>query len=247
MGTLISLRDRTMTASAGTPRGWRSSAPPIRLTSRILSSGSEHELFAEIFESLSGSGVARDYLRRGKVRGFFRGEQLLAGYVLNAFAPFRYYSWVPEKVSEELRQAGLVEPYGVELTCMWITKGLRQLERNRIYVQMVADAFSSGKRMIFAGSRVEKLARIQKTTLPKTVYKGAATFEGTCEIYCANRYVMIANFAGTAIVQYARDLVRMICPIGSRPITGWMRVPVDAVRPSSEKARDLTSPKLNQP
>jgi hypothetical protein len=235
-----------MTASAGASGGRWSAARPMRLTSRILTSRSEHESFSEMFRLLGGSSVALDYLHGARVRGFFRGDELLAGYVLNARAPFRYSSWVPENARAALHKGGLVEPRCAELTCMWMTKGLRQLERNRIYVQTMADAFSCGKRLIFAGSRVEKVARIQKTTLPKTVYRGAAIFGGTCEIYCANRYVMIAHFVSAAIAKYARDLARMICRYEGRPVTGRMQVPVTTVRPSSSAAPDFTSAKLNQ-
>jgi hypothetical protein len=235
-----------MSASAGAPGGRWSAARPIRLSSRILTSRSEHASFAEMFESLGGSSVAHDYLRQAKVRGFFRGDELLAGYVLNTRAPFRYSSWVPEKARAELQKRGLVEPQCAELTCMWMTKGLRQLERNRVYLQTVADAFSCRRRLIFAGSRVEKVARIQKTSLPKTVYKGAATFGGTCEIYCANRYVMIACFVTVAIAKYARDIARMICRNEARPMTGRMRVPVTTVHPNSDAAPDFNTPKLKR-
>ena len=182
-----------------------------RLTSRILTNRSEHESFARMFESHGGNAVDLDYLCKAKVRGFFRGDELLGGYVLNARAPFRYSSWVRTEIRAQLHQRGyLVEATCAELTCMWMSKGLRKLERNRIYVQSVIDAFRSRKRFIFAGSCVDKIARIQKSSLPKTVYKGEATFAGTCEMYCATRYVMVANFAAAAIATYARDVARMI-------------------------------------
>lgn len=234
-----------MAASAREPGGRWLAPRSICLTSRILTSRSEHASFAKIFESLGGSGVALDYLRQAKVRGFFRGDELLAGYVLNTHAPFRYFAWVPEKARAELHNGGLVEPLSAELTCMWMTKRLRQLERNRVYVQIVVDAFSCGKRLIFAGSRVEGLARIQKACLPRTVYKGPATFDGTCEIYCANRYAMVAHLVTAAIPKYARDLARMIRRAWPRPTTG-RRVPITAVHPSSDGAPDFTNPNLVQ-
>ena len=63
------------------------------LTNRILSSPSELESFASMFASHGGKAVDFTYLRLATVRAFFRGDQLMAGYVLNARAPFRYLSW----------------------------------------------------------------------------------------------------------------------------------------------------------
>jgi len=210
-----------------------SAAGPMRLKRRILTSSSEHEAFARMFESLSGNTVALDYLRQAQVRGFFRGDELLAGYVVNARAPFRYSSWVPTQARAELHQRGcLVEPSSAEITCMWVSQILGKFDRNRIYVRSVVDLFCSGRRFIFAGSRVEKVARIQKTTLPKTVYRGEATFGGRCEIYCAHRYVMIAHFVGAIIAKYAQDVARLTCSGQVRRLKAWMRVP-DAALPQA--------------
>ena len=181
------------------------------LTSRILISHSERESFARMFQLLGGSAVPLDYLGHAKARGFFRGDELVAGYVLNARAPYRYSSWVPTQTRAELQQRGyLVEATCAELTCMWMSQEISKLERNRIYIQSVIDAFGMGKRFIFAGSRVEKVARIQKRSLSKSVYKGEATFEGMCEMYCATRYAMVAHFVVAVIARYAKDVARMI-------------------------------------
>jgi hypothetical protein len=227
-----------MAASTASSNEKGSAAGTIPLTSRTLSIDSELESFARTFESHGGNGVAPDYLRQARVRGFFRGDELVAGYVLNSRAPYRYSSWIPAQIGAELQQRGyLIEATCAELTCMWMGKGLRKLERNRIYVQLVADAFRSGKRFILAGSTVEKLARIQKCTLPKTVYRGESTFGGSCEMYCACRYRMVAYFVAAAIGTYARDVARITRNDLMRRARGWIRVSAFTRHPRPDAAQ----------
>jgi hypothetical protein len=120
---------------------------------------------------------------------------------------------------------------------MWMGKGLRKLERNRIYVQLVVDAFRSGKRFIFAGSTVEKVAHIQKCTLPNTVYRGESTFGGSCEMYSARRYRMVAYFVAAAISTYARDVARIMRNDLTRRARGWIRMPTFTGHPGPAAAR----------
>ena len=233
-----------MTASTASSNDKGSAASTIPLTGRMLSSDSELESFARMFGSHGGNAVAPGYLRQAKARGFFRGDELLAGYVLNSRAPFRYSSWVPAQIGAELQRRGyLVEATCAELTCMWMSKGLRKLERNRIYVQLVVDAFRSGKRFIFAGSTIEKLARIQKCTLPQTVYRGESTFGGSCEMYRAGRYRMVAYFVAVAIGTYTRDVARIIHHALRRRARGWIRMPAFTGHPGPDAAR-TTQPQI---
>jgi len=216
---------RTLTASSAAAAQAARARRPAALTSRLLGSAAERASFARMFELHGGSAVSLDYLERAQVRGFFRGAELLAGYVLNARAPFRYCAWLPPQARAELERRGcLVEPGCAEITCMWMSRTLRQLERNRIYVYSVVDAFASGKRLIFAGSTIDKVARKQKSSLPHTVYHGAASFAGTCEIYCADRYGMVAHFAAAAIAKYVRDLARQMCGAPLVRARAWLRL-----------------------
>jgi len=190
----------------------------MKLTTRILTSATELEAFAKTFEAMGGNAVPINYLLQARPRGFFRGRELVAGYVLNARAPFRYASWMPEGPRGEIARRGfLVEPTSAELTCIWMAKGkLTKLERDNVYVRSGIDAFRSGKPFIFGGSRVDALARTQKRVLSNTVYSGRATFDAPCEIYYASRSMMVFNMITAAFATYAQDLGRL----ASRRLTG---------------------------
>ena len=183
----------------------------MKLTTRILTSATELEAFAKTFEAMGGTAVPIDYLLQAQPRGFFRGRELVAGYVLNTRAPFRYASWIPEAPRGGIAGRGLlVEPTSAELTCIWMAKGgLTKLERDNVYVRSGIDALRSGKRFIFGGSRVDALARSQKRVLSNTVYAGRATFDAPCEIYYASRSIMIFNMIAVAVATYAQDLGRL--------------------------------------
>jgi len=190
----------------------------MKLTTRILTSVTELEAFAKTFEAMGGTAVPIDYLLQARPRGFFRGPELVAGYVLNTRAPFRYASWIPEGPRGEITRRGLlVEPTSAELTCIWMAKGrLTKLERDNVYVRSGIDALRSGRRFVFGGSRVDALARSQKRVLSNTVYSGRATFDAPCEIYHASRGMMVFNMIAAAFVTYGQDLGRL----ASRRLTG---------------------------
>ena len=190
----------------------------MKLTTRILMSATELEAFAKTFAAMGGTAVPIDYLRQARPRGFCRGGDLVAGYVLNTRAPFRYASWIPEGPRGDIAHRGfLVEPKSAELTCIWMAKGkLTKLERDDVYVRSGIDAFRSGKSFIFGGSRVDALARTQKRVLSNTVYSGRATFDAPCEIYYASRSMMVFKMIAAAFATYAQDLGRL----ASRRLTG---------------------------
>jgi hypothetical protein len=79
-----------------------------------------------------------------------------------------------------------------------------------VYLRSTVDTFRTEKRYVIAGSTVEALVRMQKRTLPRTIYHGLTAMGGTIDIYCATRYIMIIRIAAIAFVAYPRDLLRML-------------------------------------
>jgi hypothetical protein len=184
-----------------------------RFTSRILTNAKDKQAFALEFTSVGGNvQIPEEYLHRAAARGFFKGDELVAGYLFNDSAPFRYEMIIPAESRIELQKFGyLVEATSCELTCMWMRKGkLTRLQRNAVYLHSAADTFRTEKKYVIAGSVVEALARIQKQTLPRTIYHGLSAKGGTVEIYYATRYVMIIRIAVIALIAYPRDLLRLV-------------------------------------
>ena len=190
-----------------------SNATSTRFSSRILTDDADKRAFAMTYASVSGNvQIPEEYLRRATARGFFKNDELVAGYLFNESAPFRYETIISDQVRIELQKLGyLLESTSCELTCMWMLKGkLSRFERNAVYLRSTADTFRTKRRYVIAGSVVEALARMQKRTLPRTIYHGPSAKGGTVEIYCATRYIMILRIAVIAVVAYPRDLLRML-------------------------------------
>jgi len=184
-----------------------------RLTSRILTNGMDKRTFALNYFSVGGEvQIPEEYLNRVSARGFFKGEEMVAGYLFNDSAPFRYETIIPDESRVKLQKLGyLVESTSCELTCMWMRKGkLTKFERNAVYIRSTVDTFQTERRYVIAGSVVEALARMQKRTLPRTIYHGLLAKGGMIEIYCATRFIMIIRIAVVALIDYPRDLLRMV-------------------------------------
>lgn len=191
----------------------RNNRTSTRFTSRILTSDMDKQAFALNFFSVGGEvQISEEYLHRASARGFFKGDEMVAGYLFNESAPFRYETIIPAASRIELQKSGyLLESTSCELACMWMRKGkLTKFERNAVYIRSTVDTFRTERRYVIAGSVVEALARMQKRTLPRTIYHGPLAKGGTVEIYCATRYMMILRIAVIALVAYPRDLLRMV-------------------------------------
>jgi len=69
---------------------------PITIKTKLIENNPELlELFFTKFKLLAGNPVELNYLKRATVRGFFRNDELVAGYVFNQQAPFRLLTWLP--------------------------------------------------------------------------------------------------------------------------------------------------------
>jgi hypothetical protein len=183
-----------------------------RFTSRILTNGMDKRAFALNYFSVGGEvQIPEEYLNRASARGFFKGEEMVAGYLFNDSAPFRYETIIPDESRVKLQKLGyLVESTSCELTCMWMRKGkLTKFERNAVYIRSTVDTFQTERRYVIAGSVIEALARMQKRTLPRTIYHGLLAKGGMIEIYCATRFIMIIRIAVVALIAYPRDLLHM--------------------------------------
>jgi hypothetical protein len=136
---------------------------------------------------------------------------MVAGYLFNTSAPFRYETLIPAESRIELQKLGyLLESTSCELTCMWMRKSrLTKFDRSAVYIHSTVDTFRTKRRYVIAGSVVAALARMQKRTLPRTLYHGLMDKGGRIEVYCATRYIMIIRIAVIALIAYSRDFLRM--------------------------------------
>lgn len=151
------------------------------------------EEFRIQFELLSGNPVELSYLEASTVRGFFKKDSLVAGYVLNKQSPHRLLMWIPENVRQQMIERYI--PGGphscCELTCMWKDRStVSHWETNWVYMVAIYDGVFSGKQNILGGSFISKLATGQTRILDNVVYSGPSEFKNGahCIVYYATRY-----------------------------------------------------------
>ena len=188
-----------------------------RFTSRILKNDEDKQVFALAYDAIrrakgANGLIPEEYLGHAVIRGFFKDEEMVAGYSFNKVTPFRYEMAIPAAACVTLQNSGyLIESTSCELTCMWMLKGrLTPFERNAVYFRSVIDTFRAEKRFVIAGSNVPALATIQKRMFPKTLYYGPSPVEGMLEVYYCTRNLLILRIVAIAIVAYPRDLLRMV-------------------------------------
>jgi len=188
-----------------------------RFTSRILTTDADKQVFALAYASMrraKGAGVhlSEEYLCRATERGFFKDDEMVAGYSFNTLAPFRYETVITAEAGIELKKSGyLLESTSCELTCLWMRKDkLTPFERNAVYFRSVIDTFRSEKRYVIAGTNVQALAQIQKRMFPQTIYYGPSKAGGMHEIYYCTRNRLIIRIVTIAFVAYPLDLMRML-------------------------------------
>lgn len=189
-----------------------------RFTSRILTNDADRQVFALAYDSMKrakGSTfvvIHEEYFSRATERGFFKNDEMVAGYSFNTSAPFRYEMLIPAEAGTALKKSGyLIESTSCELTYLWMRKDkLTLFERNAVYFRSVIDTFCTDKRYVIAGSNVRALAQIQKRIFPKTIYYGPSVEQGTHEIYYCTRNVMLIRIVAIAFVAYPCDLLRMV-------------------------------------
>lgn len=186
----------------------------LAINTRLIRSDEQLlETFLDRFELLSGNPLDLGYLERATVRGFFKRDELVAGYVLNNRAPYRLLMWIPEDVRQQLIDKNISggEHACCELTCMWKDRAsISYWEMNWIYIFAIYDAVFRGKRNILGGSFVTKLANGQTRILENIVYSGPSSFKNgeRCIVYFATRFEAVCGIFREVSIEIKRSALR---------------------------------------
>jgi len=169
------------------------------------------KLFRDRFENLSGNNLEMSYLEGASVRGFFKKDNLVAGYVVNKVAPFRLLLWIPKNVRTEFIESNV--PGGMEacceLTCLWKDRSrVSYWEMNWIYIVAVLDGLISGKRNILGGTFVKAVGKGQNRILKNIVYSGPSEFKNGkhCDVYFATRLGSLWGLLREFVTELAKSV-----------------------------------------
>jgi hypothetical protein len=187
------------------------------LKSRWLTSERDLIDFRRNFEDRSGNPLSSEYMVAAKVRGFFdrRGE-LIAGFIINATQPLRYFDWLPESDREWRRGDVFKAEDFVEITCIWTKKGripAISSSRAQIYLESLFFAVKTGKPSILGGTVIEKVRDQQMRVMNQPYRAGVTNFRGKeCPywLYYVRRHqaltLMVQNIAREGLVWPAQRL-----------------------------------------
>lgn len=173
------------------------------ITTRILRSDADLTSFARHYGARADVAVELPYLRRARVRAFFDGGAMVGGYVLNHNAPFRYLAALPG-TDAELLGADRGDQF-CEIICIWIDRGVGQVDRMWLYSHCFVDFLWSRKRYALGGSSHPGVVAVQRQALPHLVYEGPAEADG--KRFHATVYY---GSLSTGIVGFGRDLHRRL-------------------------------------
>lgn len=144
----------------------------LPLSSSLLSGPEALGHFAARYAQLAGVPVDLSYLSRARVRAFYDSSgHMIGGYVINDHAPFRYLSALPV-APHVLLGDKLADTR--ECCCIWMEPGLSQWLRIGIYLRVLVDLSSGGKRYFLGGSLHPGVVRVQRYGLPHMLYEGPA-------------------------------------------------------------------------
>jgi len=142
---------------------------------RTLKTESEVEFFLSRFESYVGVKLPCDYAQRSKFVAGFKGEEMVAGYMLVTKPDFRSLMFVPDQVKRE-HDFFRNDSYDmVEINGVWMSASLKTAsEQFSVWVKLILDAFKCRKQfvLLMANQRNNNIRHVHAMTGAQDIYEG---------------------------------------------------------------------------
>jgi hypothetical protein len=142
---------------------------------RTLSNEKEIDFFLSRFESYVGVKLPYDYAQRSTFVAGFKGEEMVAGYMLVTKPEFRSLMFVPDSVKRE-HEFFKNDAYDMmEINGVWMSASLKTAaEQFNVWLRLILDAFKCRKQfvMLMANQRNINIRHIHAMTGAKDIYEG---------------------------------------------------------------------------
>ena len=143
---------------------------------RKLTTESEIEFFLGRFESYVGVKLPYDYADRSTFVAGYKGDEMVAGYMLVTKPEFRSLMFVPDQVKRE-HDFFKNESYEMmEINGVWMSASLKSAsEQFGVWLKLILDAFRCRKQfvLLMANQRNSNIRNIHSMTGAKDIYEGA--------------------------------------------------------------------------
>lgn len=185
--------------------------------------------FAQQYERVGGFPLSADSLQHSRVMGFYQGDELVGGYVVNESAPFRALQNMSE--SDARRIQDLTGERGIcEVTCVWMQPAIRRtLAGNTLWLFVVRAIIANRSHTVVVSTVSESLRRFYEDMGFTVVYSGQIDMpDGTS----LPKYVMTLDSVTPIVVSSLRIGVRRYSEALAKAVAG--RMDLIRVRPHTE-------------
>lgn len=142
---------------------------------RTLTTENEIEFFLGRFESYVGVKLPYDYADRSTFVAGYKGEEMVAGYMLVTKPEFRSLMFVPDQIKRE-HDFFKNESYEMmEINGVWMSASLKSAsEQFGVWLKLILDAFKCRKQfvLLMANQRNSNIRHIHAMTGAKDIYEG---------------------------------------------------------------------------
>ena len=169
---------------------------------KTLTTDSEIEKYISKFESFVGVRLPYDYTMRSKIIGAFKGEEMVAGYMLVTKPQFRSLMFVPDEIKAQHQFFKNDQYEMMEVNGVWISVSLKSaIDYFRIWIHMMWDVFMSKKNyvLLMADLRNGNVKNIHNLTSPELLYEGppmlmpGSKSHSTIRVSYTTRWQMMLN------------------------------------------------------
>lgn len=165
---------------------------------QVLDSDGKVEFKTKYLSRVAGD-IDHEYLAKTTVVGFYKGSEMVGGYILNVKPPFRYLSYIPVHQRSQFLH---IESDTCEIACIWKDKSLTLIQSLFLYFQSIRDASFSKKSTILAGTANDQVRKIQQTIFSKNLWHGLSTQNCTQWVYYEQRNLLMWKFFSKGILIY---------------------------------------------
>jgi len=142
---------------------------------RTITNENEIDYFLTRFESYVGVKLPYDYAQRSTFVAGFKGDEMVAGYMLVTKPEFRSLVFVPDSVKKE-HEFFKNDAYDMmEINGLWMSASLKTAaEQFSVWLNLVIEAFKCRKQyvLLMANQRNINIRHIHSMTGAKDIYEG---------------------------------------------------------------------------
>ncbi len=199
------------------------------ITYRTLTTKEEIETYLQRFGNHVKVKLPYDYIDRSTVVGAYRGEEMVAGYMLVTKPAFRSLLFVPDAVKKENAFFRNDEYEMMEVNGLWIGAGVRSAkEQFGIWLHMLRDVFMCRKKyvLLMADTRNVNICKIHNLMGKQELYQGPAhslasmKTHDTISVGYATRWSLVMNLPKYLAEYRNRQRKSSRRGAGVKPITG---------------------------